>query len=139
MRSAACVLGFLRDDKTAARDAILDNQPAPPDILDQPTDSDSPIFDTYSEQGGSEVIVMPTNLTVKEEDEERLRCIQHATFKWNESAFDKTAIFTAPLLPTSVRWRRSDELVVLGINERTVATVMLAWKWTPMFVRGCPT
>ncbi|KAG2806783.1 hypothetical protein JG687_00017465 [Phytophthora cactorum] len=66
MRSAACVLGFLRDDKTAARDAILDNQPAPPDILDQPTDSDSPIFDTYSEQGGSEVIVMPTNLTVSE-------------------------------------------------------------------------
>ncbi|KAG3067240.1 hypothetical protein PC122_g17429 [Phytophthora cactorum] len=51
---------------TAARDAILDNQPAPPDILDQPTDSDSPIFDTYSEQGGSEVIVMPTNLTVSE-------------------------------------------------------------------------
>ncbi|KAG2762486.1 hypothetical protein Pcac1_g25693 [Phytophthora cactorum] len=36
------------------------------DILDQPTDSDSPIFDTYSEQGGSEVIVMPTNLTVSE-------------------------------------------------------------------------
>ncbi|KAG6951381.1 hypothetical protein JG688_00013756 [Phytophthora aleatoria] len=47
MRSATCVLSFLRDDKTAARDAILDNQPAPPDDLDQPADSDSPIFDTY--------------------------------------------------------------------------------------------
>ncbi|KAG3050508.1 hypothetical protein PC116_g21715 [Phytophthora cactorum] len=92
-----------------------------------------------SRQGLAGSCVNDPSRTSEEEDEERLRCIQHATFKWNESAFDKTAIFTAPLLPTSVRWRRSDELVVLGINERTVATVMLAWKWTPMFVRGCPT
>ncbi|KAG6968914.1 hypothetical protein JG688_00005570 [Phytophthora aleatoria] len=66
INSAACVLDSLREEETAARDAILDNQPAPPDDLDQPVDSDSPIFDTYLEQGGSEVIVTLTNFTVSE-------------------------------------------------------------------------
>ncbi|KAG2808691.1 hypothetical protein JG687_00002936 [Phytophthora cactorum] len=66
MRSATCVLFSLREEETAARDAILDDQPAPPDDLDQLADSDSPIFDTYLGQGGSEAIVTLTSFTVSE-------------------------------------------------------------------------
>ncbi|KAG3075072.1 hypothetical protein PC122_g14166 [Phytophthora cactorum] len=63
---ATCVLFSLREEETAARDAILDDQPAPPDDLDQLADSDSPIFDTYLGQGGSEAIVTLTSFTVSE-------------------------------------------------------------------------
>ncbi|KAG6942672.1 hypothetical protein JG688_00017991, partial [Phytophthora aleatoria] len=66
MRSAANVLLSLREDEAIARDAILQNQPAPDDDHDHAPDSDSPIFDAFVEQGGSEAFATLTNFTITE-------------------------------------------------------------------------
>ncbi|KAG3133151.1 hypothetical protein PI126_g19300 [Phytophthora idaei] len=66
MRSAANVLLSLREDEAIARDAILQNQPAPDDDHDHAPDSDSPIFDAFVEQGGGEAIATLTNFTITE-------------------------------------------------------------------------